>query len=63
MRIEQYIIKTQPQGTVFYTDRPDRHITAISSYYKKRVKTERIIAVTTHKKTPESQIILKVTIL
>jgi hypothetical protein len=41
----------------------DRHITAISTHHKRKVKTERLMAVTTGGKTPDAKYITKVTLL
>lgn len=49
-------------GSVFYTTKGDRYVTAIASYYKKKVKTERLIVVVA-KKMPTATRITKVTIL
>ena len=47
----------------FYSDKPDRHLTSISAHHKRKIKTERMIAVTTGGKEPESKYITKVTLL
>lgn len=61
--MESWMIANGKIGQHFYSDREDKYITAISTYYGRRVKTERLITVTAGKKTPESKYITKVTLL
>ena len=58
--LEVWMIKHGKKGKIFYSDKPDNHITAISSYYKRNIKTERLIAVTTGKSNPEAINIIKI---
>ena len=59
--VESIALNTLSKGRCFYTHKQDKDITAIASYYKKKIKTERLMVVnpqncTIHKLT-------KVTIL
>ena len=49
--------------TVFYTEKRDKDITAIASYYKRKIMTERIIVVSGSKDKPVAGTLTKVTIL
>jgi len=59
--VESIALTTLPQGSVFYSQKQDKDLTAIASYYKKKVSTERLITV--HPISAETERILKVTIL
>lgn len=61
--IESYMIANDKIGDSFYSDKADRHLTAISTYYKRKIKTERFIAVTSQSDNPSAHKITKVTIL
>jgi hypothetical protein len=61
--MESWMIANSKSGQHFYTDKADRHLTALSSYYKRKIVTERLIATTTGGKEPKSKYITKVTIL
>lgn len=50
-------------GTVFYTTKEDRYVTAVAGYYNKKVKTERLVVVGGTKDKPTATPITKVTIL
>ncbi len=58
---ESIALNTLKQGAVFYTLKQDKDITAISSYYGKKVKTERLITI--NPISAETERIVKVTIL
>jgi hypothetical protein len=60
---ESWAIANAKNGTIFYTDKEDKHITALSTYYQRPLKTERLLTVTTGGKTPLAKYITKVTIL
>lgn len=49
--------------TVFYTEKKDKDITAIASYYKRKIMTERLIIVSGSKDNPVARTLTKVTIL
>jgi len=48
-------------GQDFYTSKQDKDITAIASYYKKKIKTERLIML--NPQTMESKRVVRVIIL
>jgi hypothetical protein len=49
------------KGSSFYSHKQDKEITAIASYYEKKIKTERLFAL--NPQTGKTQRIVKVTIL
>lgn len=61
--IESWMIANGKKGKHFYSDKMDRHLTAIATYYKRKIVTERLITVTTYKKQPKAGVITKVTLL
>jgi predicted nucleic-acid-binding protein len=60
---ESYTLANGNINEVFYTDKQDKTITALANYYKRKVKTERLIVITTGKSNPIAKYITKVTIL
>ena len=60
--MEGWMMINGKSGDVFYTDKHDRHITALSSHYKRKITTERLITITTGGKEPLSKYITKVTL-
>ena len=63
LTIESHVLSVGKSGMQFYTDKSDKHITAIASYYYKKVATERLIAVQVGKTPLKAKYITKVTIL
>ena len=61
--LESWMMANGNPGVHFYTDKQDRHLTAISTYYNRKIRTERLITVTTGGKEPESKYITKVFLL
>lgn len=61
--IESTLLTTLTKGDHFYTDKDDRHITALANHYKIKSITERLIATTTRKAEPVAKYICKVTLL
>ena len=61
--LESWMIANGKSGDHFYSDKQDKHITAISSHHQRKVLTERMITVTTGGKIPISKYITKVTLL
>ena len=59
--VESIAINTLKKGQSFFTTKQDKDITAISSYYDKRVKTERVFVL--NPQTGETSKMVKVTIL
>ena len=61
--MESWMIANGKTGEHFYSDKMDRHLTAISTHHKRKIITERLITVTTGGKEPKSKYITKVTLL
>lgn len=61
--MESWIIANGKSGEYFYSDKQDRHLTAISTHHKRRIITERLITITTGGKDPKAKYITKVTLL
>ena len=59
--IESILLHELKGGQSFYSDKQDKDITAVASYYKINVKTERFICL--HPITLEANRIIRVTIL
>ena len=59
--VESIAMNTLKKGQSFFTTKQDKDITAISSYYDKRVKTERVFVL--NPQTGETSKIVKVTII
>lgn len=61
--MESWMIANGKKGEVFYSEKLDRHLTAISSHHKRKISTERLITITTGGKNPQAKYIIKVTLL
>lgn len=61
--MESWMIVNGKAGQHFYSDKMDRHLTAIFTYHQRKIVTERLITVTTGGKDPKSKYITKVTLL
>lgn len=61
--MESWMIANGKSGEHFYSDKMDRHLTALSNHYNRKIVTERLITVTTGGKEPISKYITKVTLL
>lgn len=61
--VESFMIANGKAGEHFYSDKMDRHLTAISAHHKRKIVTERLITVTTGGKEPKAKHITKVTLL
>jgi len=59
--IESIGLLNLKEGESFYTEKRDKDITAIASYYDKKVKTERMF--TLNPQTGETQRVVKVTLV
>jgi hypothetical protein len=59
--MESLALTTLKHGDCFYSHKQDKDLTAIASYYKKKIKTERLILINPQKTTIEK--ITKITIL
>jgi len=60
---EAWAIANAKPGTVFYSDKQDREITAIASNHKRKITTERLVIVTSAKAEPKANYITKITVL
>jgi hypothetical protein len=49
--------------TEFFTKKKDKDITAIASYYGRKVHTERLIVIEGSKESPKANTLIKVTII
>jgi hypothetical protein len=61
--VESWAIANAKPGTVFYSNKIDRHLTAIATIHKRKIQTERLTAITAWSETPRAFKITKVTIL
>lgn len=61
--MESWMIANGKAGDHFYSDKQDKHLTAISTAHGRKIKTERLIVVTTAKAEPTAKNITKVTLL
>jgi hypothetical protein len=59
--IESIGLLNLKEGESFYTEKRDKDITAIASYYDKKVKTERLFVL--NPQSGETQRVVKVTLL
>ena len=59
--IESIAMNTLGKGKYFFSTKQDKDITAIGTYYKKKVKTERVFML--NPQTGKAQKLVKVTIL
>lgn len=61
--VESYIIANGKKGYIFYSTKPDRHLTAIASQHNRSIRTTRIVAVESGSKTPKCNYITKIVLL
>lgn len=61
--MESWMIVNGKKGEHFYSDKMDRHLTALATYFKRKIITERLITITTGGKEPKSKYITKVILL
>lgn len=61
--MESWMIANGKEGDVFYSEKLDRHLTAIATHHSRKISTERVLVVTTAKSTPECRYLVRVTIL
>ena len=59
--IESIALQTLKAGEAFYTHKQDKDITAIATYYQKKVKTERLFVL--DPQSGETQRVVRVTLL
>jgi len=60
---ESWMMANAKEGDIFYSEKLDRHLTAIATHHSRKISTERVLVVTTAKSTPECRYLVKVTIL
>lgn len=60
--IESWVMANGKSGDIFYTHKKDKDITAIATYYKREVLTERVIIVQGTWSNPSSFPLIKVTL-
>lgn len=61
--MESWMIANGNVGDCFYSHKMDKHLTAIASHHNRKIKTERMIVITTGGKIPESKYITKVNLI
>lgn len=61
--LESWMIARAKKGKHFYSDKTDRHLTAIANHLNRQITTERLITITTGGKSPKAKYITKVTVL
>lgn len=61
--MESWMIANAKEGLSFYSDKQDKHLTAIATHHKRKITTERLIITTTGGKEPKSKYITKVNLL
>lgn len=61
--LEGWFMMFGKKGQIFYSPKKDKDIQVFASYYKRKVSTERLVAVTTGKEIPVAKSITKVTLL
>jgi len=61
--LETWMIVNGNKGDVFYSHKADQHLTAISTYYKRKITTERLALVGGSKEDPTIKTITKVTLI
>ena len=61
--IDGWAVKYGKAGAVFYSDKRDKDITAISAYYQRPLTTERVIVTSMDGYECKSKYITKVTLL
>ena len=61
--MESWMIANGKTGQHFYSDKLDRHLTAIATHHNRKIETERLLVVTTAKAQPTAKYVTKVTLL
>jgi hypothetical protein len=61
--LESWMMLNGKDGDIFYTHKKDRAITAIATYYNRRVYTERVILVNGFRDKPSVMPLTKVTLI
>ena len=50
-------------GDVYYTDKEQKHVTTLTTYYKVKASTETVLAISNYGTNPETKRITKITLL
>jgi lipoprotein-anchoring transpeptidase ErfK/SrfK len=61
--IESLSIINGKDFSIFYTTKKDKDVTALASYYGRKILTERLIVISGGKETPKATTLTKVTLL
>lgn len=61
--IESWMLVNGKKGKHFYTDKQDKHLTALATYYGRKIRTERMVVITTGGKEPKAKYITKVVLI
>lgn len=61
--LESWMMANGKPGDVFFSEKMDRHLTAIATHHQRKIKTERLIVVTTAKSNPSASTLTKITLL
>ncbi|MFA5067967.1 MAG: hypothetical protein WC466_08065 [Candidatus Izemoplasmatales bacterium] len=61
--VESYMITNGKTGDVFFSKKKDKDLTAMASYRKRKITTERMLIVATGGKKPIAEHITKVTLI
>ena len=60
--MESWMIANGKEGDFFYSEKADRHLTSLATIHKRKITTERLVAVTTGKENPFAKNIVRVTL-
>lgn len=63
LQIESWVMINGVKGDYFYSEKKDKDLTAIASYYNRKITTQRMVTVTTSNQLPEAKYLTKVTML
>ena len=61
--LEGFMMRYGKKDDTFFSEKEDRHLTAISNAYKRKIKTERVICVTPDYNDLKVKPVVKVTLL
>lgn len=60
---ESIALANGKKGDIFYTEKLQKHLTAIAVFHKRKIQTERIVAIKAGGTEPEAKYITRITIL
>lgn len=61
--LESYALKNEKSGFVFFSNKPDKSLTALAGYFDRKITTERMILISNKKNDPQASNLTKITIL